>query len=91
MWTVYESHKVIKQLDRSPKEILKQYEAWKKVIELSGPHTLRNIPGYRDHVLKGEWSGARSSSLNIQWRVIYVIVEEMVQVKVLEVNPHDYR
>lgn len=91
MWTVYESHKVIRQLDKGPKEILKQYEAWKKLIELSGPHTLRKIPGYRDHALKGEWSGARSSSLNIQWRVIYVIVEEMVQVKVLEVNPHDYR
>lgn len=91
MWLVLESKGVKKQLDKCPKEILKQYEAWKRVVELSGPHALRAIPGFKDHALKGEWIGARSSYLNIQWRVVYVIENQAVQIKVLEVTPHDYR
>ena len=91
MWVVLESNRADKQLGKCPKAILEQYEAWKKVIELSGPYSLRSITGYRDHALKGQWTGARSSYLNIQWRVIYVVEANLVQVKVLEVNPHDYR
>jgi|688.fasta_scaffold1530830_1 addiction module RelE/StbE family toxin len=91
MWTVLESKSVRKQLDKCPKEIIKQYEAWKKVVELSGPQALRAIPGFRDHALKGEWVGARSSSLNVQWRVIYLIENRTIQIKVLEITAHDYR
>ena len=91
MYVVLEARGARKQLDRCPKEILKQYEAWKKIIETSGPAALRSISGYRDHALKGQWKGARSSYLNIYWRVIYVIEERLIQVKVLEVTPHDYR
>ena len=61
------------------------------MVELSGPGAIRQIPGYRDHALKGEWAGARSSYLNIQWRVIYMVEADFIRIKVLEVNPHDYR
>jgi addiction module RelE/StbE family toxin len=91
MWAILESKKVRKQLDKCPKEILRQYEAWKKVVELSGPTSLRAIPGFKDHALKGQWAGARSSYLNIQWRVIYLVEDRFIQIKVLEVTPHDYR
>lgn len=91
MWVVFESKSVKKQLDKCPKEILRQYEAWKKIVELSGPQTLRAMPGFRDRALKGQWSGARSSYLNIQWRVIYLVEERLIQIKILEVTPHDYR
>lgn len=91
MWHIVESRNARKQLDKCPKEILRQYEAWKKVIELSGPSVLRSISGFRDHALKGQWAGARSSYLNIQWRVIYFVEDRQVQIKVLEVTPHDYR
>ncbi len=91
MWAVLESKSVKKQLDKCPKEVLRQYEAWKKVVELSGPTALRVIPGFKDHALKGQWAGARSSYLNIQWRVIYLIEDRLIQIKVLEVTPHDYR
>ena len=59
-------------------------------MELSGPIAVRKIPGYRDHALKGEWKGARSSYLSHQWRVIYFLDKEQIVVHVLEVNPHDY-
>ncbi len=46
---------------------------------------------FRDHVLKGEWQGARASRLNEQWRVIYYVVANEVKILVMEVTPHDYR
>jgi len=91
MWAILESRNVSKQLKRCPERIRKEYEAWKKVIEFSGPQALRAISGYRDHALKGEWKGARSSYLNIQWRVIYYIDRKCIEVRVLEVTAHDYR
>ena len=91
MWGILESRSALKQLKKCPDQIKRQYETWKKVVEFSGPYVLREISGYRDHALKGEWAGSRSSSLNIQWRVIYVIENKSVQIKVLEVTPHDYR
>jgi len=91
MWQVNESRKANKQLNKCPKNILAEYEVWKKVIELSGPKALKKIPGYKDHALKGEWLGARSSYMNKQWRVIYVMNKDEVQVFVMEVNAHDYK
>jgi addiction module RelE/StbE family toxin len=91
MWEVLEARKVHKQLKKCPQEIKMEYEAWKMVVQLTGPSALRKILGYHDHALKGQWLGARSSYLNIQWRVIYVVLKESIQVRVLEVIAHDYR
>ena len=90
MWTILESERVRKQIKKCPKEIIKQYEAWKKIVEHGGTQTLRTVPGYHDHLLKGEWAGARSSYLTIKWRVIYVVFKKQIHIKILEVNAHDY-
>lgn len=42
------------------------------------------------YALKGEWNGARASSLNRQWCVVYVIEDRAVEVWVLKVTLHDY-
>jgi len=47
------------------------------------------IPGYRDHALKGEWKGARSSYLTKKRRVLDVVEGHRFEILVLEVNPHD--
>ena len=91
MWTLFENKIVRKQLMKCPKHIKKEYEAWKKTIELSGPWALKKITGYKDHALKGNWRSARSSYLNYQWRVIYFIDKKEYKIFVLEVNFHDYR
>lgn len=91
MWLVLEERRATKQLDRAPKRIQEAYEFWKAVVMNQGPVGLKGLPGFRDHGLQGEWKGARSSSLNDQWRVIYVVQAQRLQVLVLEVNPHDYR
>lgn len=91
MWTILESRSAAKTLDKAPKEVQVAYVAWKNVVLNTGPAGLRRINGYWDHALKGEWAGARASSLTRQWRIIYVVRTETVEILVLRVSPHDYR
>jgi len=79
----------VKQLALLPIDILKRYEKWKDIVSISGPDGLREIAGFRDEALRGEWKGHRSSRLNIQYRVIYKVENDLVLVQV--VSPHDYR
>lgn len=80
-----------KTLRKAPEEVRNAFDAWKNVVNFHGVKGLRQINGYRDHALKGEWEGARSSSLNYQWRVIYYASEKEVKIFVFEVTAHDYR
>ena len=58
---------------------------------ISGPTGLKQIKGFNDEALRGEWKGYRSSRLNIQYRIIYKIENEQLFVKVIKVTAHDYR
>ena len=91
MWTIYEHRRVSKQLDSTPDDVLKRYEKWKDIVNISGPQGLREIKGLRDESLSGEWKGHRSSRLNQQYRVIYKVEKDRVLVEVVSVTPHDYR
>ncbi|MCH2099735.1 MAG: type II toxin-antitoxin system mRNA interferase toxin, RelE/StbE family [Pseudomonadales bacterium] len=91
MWTILEHRRTARQLKRLPDEILKRYQKWKDIVEVSGPAGLRLIRGVRDEPLSGEWQDHRSSRLNEQYRVIYRIEREEVVVEVVSVTPHDYR
>lgn len=90
MWGIYEHRKVARQLESLPTDVLKRYEKWKDIVSISGPDGLRQIRGFRDEALRGEWKGHRSSRLNIQYRVIYKIEKDLVLVQVVNVTPHDY-
>jgi len=91
MWEIYEHRKAVKQLASLPVDVLKRYEKWKDIILISGPDGLKQIKGFRDEAIRGEWKGHRSSRLNIQYRVIYKIERDLVLVQVVNVTPHDYR
>ena len=91
MWEVYEHRRIDKQLSKLPIDILKRYEKWKDIVELSGPAGLRLIREFRDEALRGDWKGHISSRLNQQYRVIYRTKRDQLLVEVVEVNPHDYR
>lgn len=56
----------IVRLSRIPVEVLKRYEKWKDVVQVSGPAGLRLIKGFHDEALRGEWRGYRSSRLGEQ-------------------------
>ena len=70
MWEIYERRKAVKQLESLPVDVLKRYEKCKDIVSMSGPDGLRQIRGFRDEALRGEWKGYRSSRLNIQYCVI---------------------
>ena len=91
MWVIQVAKSVDKVLKKAPLEMRNAFDAWKNLVQLQGVAGLKSINGYRDHALKGEWEGARSSSLNMQWRVIYYVADKEVKIFVLEVTPHDYR
>ena len=91
MWEIYEHRKAIRQLESLPVDVLKRYEKWKDIILISGPDGLKQIRGFRDEALRGEWKGHRSSRLNIQYRVIYKIEKDLFLVQAVNVTRHDYR
>ncbi|MGA7981977.1 MAG: type II toxin-antitoxin system mRNA interferase toxin, RelE/StbE family [Chromatiaceae bacterium] len=91
MWEIFEHRNAVKQLESLPIDVLKRYEKWKDVVSISGPVGLRQIKGFRDEALRGEWKGHRSCRLSVQYRVIYKIDKNLVLVQVVSVTPHDYR
>ncbi|MFM8270639.1 MAG: type II toxin-antitoxin system mRNA interferase toxin, RelE/StbE family [Pseudomonadota bacterium] len=90
MWAIFEKHQVQKSVAKAPREVILRYEAWKRIVELKGPEGLREVKGFHDESLKGDWKGFRSSRLGIKWRVIYLVRRESLEVYVFEMNPHDY-
>lgn len=93
MVKINESKQAQKDLDKAPKEILRSYETWARMIESHGATVLRKFPGYHDEMLRGDWQGHRSSRLSLKWRVIYQISHngEVEIVSVVRVSAHDYR
>ena len=91
MWTVLEHRRLVRRIPKLPELILKRYEKWKDIVNLSGPQGLRLIKGFHDEALRGEWQGHRSSRLGLQFRVIYQTVASEVLVLVIDITAHDYR
>lgn len=90
MWQVYEKKTFSRTLKKIPQEVIKNYEVWKRIVELEGPKGLKLIKGFRDETLKGKWRGYRSSRLNKQWRVIYKHEKILFEIFVIELTPHKY-
>ena len=91
MWEIYEHKNAIKQLKALASDVLKRYEKWKDIVVISGPNGLKEIKGFHDEALRGEWKGFRSSRLNIQYRIIYKIENKQLYVNVIKITAHDYR
>ena len=91
MWQILEHRCVDKQCATVPQEILKRYEKWKDIAAISGPLGLRQITGFHDEVLSGEWKGHRSSRLGAQFRVIYRCLPDQLLFQVMSITAHDYR
>ena len=90
MWHILEHKSIIKKRKVIPVQVLKKYELWKDLVFRHGPEVLNNFPGFHDEKLKGERKGQRSSRLNLQYRVIYVVNDADIIVYVLELTPHKY-
>ncbi len=91
MWRIFEHRNIQRRVRKMPKDILKRYEKWKDIVEISGPAGLRMIRGFNDESLRGDWKGHRSSRLGEQFRVIYRIEKKELFVLVIDLTAHDYR
>ncbi len=91
MWEIYEHRNLVRRLPRLSLEILKRYEKWKDIVQISGPEGLAAIKGFHDEALLGEWKGHRSSRLGLQYRVIYKVEKKDSKVLVMNITAHDYR
>jgi mRNA-degrading endonuclease YafQ of YafQ-DinJ toxin-antitoxin module len=91
VWPIWEHRRVDNQLVKAPREVLKRYEKWKDIVQLSGPPGLRLIKGFHDEALAGAWKGYRSSRLGDQWRVIYRVATDKSTFYVEADTAHDYR
>ena len=91
MWQILEHRRVDKQCGAVPQEILKRYEKWKDIAIISGRLGLRQITGFHDEALSGEWKGYRSSRLGGQFRVIYRVLPDELTFQVMSVTAHAYR
>jgi addiction module RelE/StbE family toxin len=85
--------KAEKDLKKLPKHIIIQFDVWVETIETDGYESMKKIKGYRDHALKGDKKGQRSTSLSKAYRVIYELRENknVFIVEVQEVNKHEYK
>ncbi|MCH8135644.1 MAG: type II toxin-antitoxin system mRNA interferase toxin, RelE/StbE family [Proteobacteria bacterium] len=91
MWRIFEHRNIQRCVRKIPKDVLKRYEKWKDIVEMSGPAGLRLIRGFNDEALRGDWKGHRSSRLGEQFRVIYRIEKKNLFVLVIDLTAHDYR
>jgi addiction module RelE/StbE family toxin len=91
IWSIAEKRSAQKVLEKSPQQVRQKYEAWKRVVAFAGPEGLREVKGFHDEALAGEWKGYRSSRLNEQYRVIYRASPRELTVFVKRITPHDYR
>lgn len=91
--TVVLSKKASKDIKKIPRHILVVFDLWVELIETEGFKEMQKIKGYRDHSLKGDRKGQRSSSLSKSWRVIYTLDKQtnLLTIEVLEVNHHEYK
>lgn len=80
------------QLAKIPVHIVKKFALWVDLVSIEGLAAARAIPGYRDHVLKGQWKGYRAIRLSEAYRAIYQERQAgtIHLVYVEEVNKHDY-
>ena len=91
MWQIFEHRSLQRRIRKIPKTVLKRYEKWKDIVEISGPTGLRQIRGFNDEALRGDWKDHRSSRLSDQFRVIYKIERKKLFVMVIDLTAHDYR
>jgi proteic killer suppression protein len=87
------TRRALKELDKAPSQVQIKYIAWVKLVEKTGLMETRKIKGFHDVPLVGDRKRQRSIRLNKQWRAIYVIKNEQIEIQfieVLEVTAHDY-
>jgi mRNA-degrading endonuclease YafQ of YafQ-DinJ toxin-antitoxin module len=65
---------------------------WTVKVEEEGPEALCKTEYWYDHPLDGEWKNCRSSSFSNRGRIIYRVIDDQVEVRVIRITPdHNYK
>lgn len=65
---------------------------WTIKVEEEGPESLQKTSYWGDHALDGEWRGYRASCFSNRGRIIYRVIDDKIEVRVVRITPdHDYR
>jgi len=73
-----------------PKQCKKKYAVFKYIAEYSGLNGLNDAPGFRLEMLKGKLFGLYSIRLNISYRVIFDVKQEIKVIDIIEISKHKY-
>jgi proteic killer suppression protein len=79
-----------KQIAKLPSYIKESLRDWMEVVQFVGIRYTRQFRGYNDEPLKGKRRGQRSVRLNRAYRVIYIEINNNLEILIIEVNKHDY-
>jgi proteic killer suppression protein len=81
-----------KDLRSCPGHIVRKFMAWVGSVQAVGLEAIRQVPGYHDEPLKGEWSGHRSIRLSAAYRAVYRVRKDgALELAFVEsVNKHVY-
>jgi proteic killer suppression protein len=91
IFNVKVSEKATKDLKKIPLYIVLKLQAWVDAVGHKGLSEVKKIPGYHNEPLKGKRKNQRSIRLNISYRAIYIIREDVIKfVEIREVNKHEY-
>jgi proteic killer suppression protein len=86
------SKRATKDLFNVPPHIVVKLQSWVNLVETSGMHIARLIPGFHDEPLYAPRTHQRSIRLSKSYRAFYIIekLNDVENVIVLEVNKHGY-
>lgn len=89
--TVVSFDRVLKEIKKLPIHIQEKALNWSKDVEKFGLSQVFKSPGLHDEPLKGNRTGQRSIRLSRSYRLIYTVIDtQIIIVKVLEINKHEY-
>lgn len=89
MWELID-YKHKKVIDKLPVQYKKKYAVFKYIAEKSGLSGLASMPGFNLEMLKGTLAGFYSIRLNIAYRVVFAVQEQIKVIRILEISKHKY-
>lgn len=89
-WEVID-YRYKKVIDKLPIQCKKKYAAFKYIAQHSGLKGLAESHGFKLETLKGKLAGLYSIRLNIAYRVVFDVKDEIRIIDILEVSKHKYK
>jgi plasmid maintenance system killer protein len=88
-WEVID-YKFKKIIDKLPIQCKKKYAVFKYIVQAAGLDGVINSPGFHLERLKGKLQRYHSIRLNIAYRVIFEVNDQVKIIDIYEISKHKY-